>query len=120
MFSYYTYVGTSDIIFPPKDQNVGLSTETSFTCTAVGYPRPNIDWIKNNTTLKNQSSPGAIKFVDPPVHLGNCLISECGIRSTLIIQNVTANDVGVYTCNASNSIGNTIRSAKLTIGNLNV
>ena len=121
IFLYYTYVGAPDIIYPPKDQKVGLSTDTSFTCTAVGSPLPSIDWIKDNHVLKNKSSSGAIKykiFIDPPVYVGNCSTSECGIRSTLVIQNVVADDEGVYTCNASNSIGNAIGSAELKIGNI--
>ena len=118
----HIYVGTPGIRYPPKDQKVDSSAETSFTCTAVGYPHPNIDWIKNNNTfLKNQSSLGTLKykiFIYPPFPLGDCSISECGVRSTLVIQNVSADDVGIYTCNATNSIGTAIASAKLTIGNL--
>ena len=120
-FVCYIYIGTPDIRYPPKDQNVDLSAETSFTCTAVGYPRPNIHWMKNNTfLLKNQDSLGTIKFrIFIYNHsLGNCSISECGIRSTVVIQDVADGDKGIYTCNATNSIGTAIRSAKLTIGNM--
>ena len=118
---YCTYVGAPDIIYPPKDQKVGLSTDTSFTCIAAGVPLPSIHWTKDNHILKNKSSSGAIKnkiFEDPPVYSGNCSTSECVIRSTLVIPNVVADDEGVYACNASNSIGNAVGSAELKIGNI--
>ena len=121
-FVCHIYIGTPSIRYPPKDQKVDLSADTSFTCTAVGYPRPNIDWMNNNNSIiLNQSLLGTIKyriFIYPPVSLGDCSISECGIRSTIVIQDVADGDKGIYTCNATNSIGTAIESAKLTIGNL--
>ena len=119
--SFCICVGTPVIIDPPKDQSIHLSTETSFTCTAVGYVRPKVEWFKNYNILNNQTL-GATKFrrFIYTTKIGDCSTSECGVISTVMISNVTSDDVGIYTCNASNPVGYAIESAQLKIGNLRV
>ena len=118
IYFLYLYVGTPIIVDRPRDQNIGLLSKVSFTCVADGYPRPHIDWIKNNTVLRDQiTSSGRYKIrIYAANTTGNCTISECGVQSTIVIYDVAADDIGDYMCNGSNEVGYAIESAQLTIG----
>ena len=115
----YWYVGTPIIVDHPRDQNVDLLSKVSFMCSADGFPRPHIVWIKNNTILRDKIASSAGRYkrkIYAANTTGNCTISECGVDSTIVINDVTADDLGVYTCKGSNEVGYAIESAQLTNG----
>ena len=115
-------IGTLMITVAPKSQTFVEFSNVSYICTAFGYPRPVIEWLKDDTILKNSSSGvGAVaetnyKLLIINSYLEDCVLSECGLKSTLWIFKTTADDVGKYTCNASNIAGYITRTAQLSIG----
>ena len=114
----FVFVGTPVIADPPKDQSIMALSDTLFTCTATGYPCPNICWIQNNSIVENQDIGTAKykKFIHV-TNIENYLSPMCAVKSTLVISNIIVDDVGNYTCSASNIVGNAITTAQLTIGN---
>ena len=116
----FVSLGTPVIVDAPKNQTIVTSTDTLFTCTATGYPCPNIHWIHNNSNVSNKSI-GAVKYKNfiHVAKLKNDLSPLCTIKSTIVIANVTANDYGDYTCKASNIVGNAVAPAQLGTGNCN-
>ena len=114
----FVSVGTPVIADPPKNQTIVASSDTLFTCAATGYPCPDIRWIQNNSFVENQLI-GTAKY-KKFIHVTEIeifLSPMCAVKSTLVISNVTVDDVGNYTCSASNIVGNAITTAQLAIGN---
>ena len=114
----FVSVGTPVIADPPKDQTIMTLSDTLFTCAATGYPCPNIRWIQNNSIVENQDIGTAKykKFIHV-TNIENYLSPMCAVKSTLVISNIIVDDVGNYTCSASNIVGNAITTAQLAIGN---
>ena len=83
-----------------------------FACAAIGYPRPEIEWLKDDSVLINNTSNIAIHDEQK-----NCESIKCTVYSYLWILNATMNDVGSYTCNATNFAGYDSSTAQLTLGN---
>ena len=93
----------------------------SFECVVLGYPRPTIQWLKNNIVLTNISYEAAdFKLLILSSELGDCMTTECGLSSTLWIFNTTKDDVGQYICKASNVAGSITTAAQLDIPTGNV
>ena len=67
------------------------------TCTATGYPEPDIVWLNNDGSVvdKNRLAIGSAMAGG---------VSNLFNMSVLMI--VGRNDIGIYTCVANNSIGN--------------
>ena len=84
--------------------NITLSEEAekvtegdNITCTATGYPVPDIVWVNNDKSVVNTSR----------------LITDSGmttdidnLSSVSVSMIVTRSDAGMYTCLANNSFGN--------------
>ena len=106
----------------PQNQEIVRYNNVSFVCIAIGYPRPVIEWLKNDTVLTNISTKVShTKLLIINYDLGDCLTTECGLNSTLWIFNATVDDMGNYTCSGSNIAGTDRRTAQLVmaIGNVN-
>ncbi|MGH0127341.1 UNVERIFIED_CONTAM: hypothetical protein FKN15_039371 [Acipenser sinensis] len=95
-------------IAPPKftrtpDDQTGVSGGVaSFICQATGDPRPKIVWNKKGKKVSNQRFE-VIEFDD-------------GSGSVLRIQPLrTPRDEAIYECVASNSVGETSSSTRLTV-----
>ncbi|KAL3079001.1 hypothetical protein niasHS_014783 [Heterodera schachtii] len=86
-----------DILMPPAisresaelNPRLPLGRSLTFFCDVIGKPPPNIRWTKDEKSLKE----------DANVQLGE------GNRS-LLIQNISLSDRGVYRCEATNRVGN--------------
>ena len=67
------------------------------TCTATGYPVPDIVWLNNdgNVVDKNRLIIGSAA----PTGIGNIFLVS-------VSMTIGGSDAGVYTCIAYNSIGN--------------
>ena len=87
MHTLYTCVAaTSRIITQPTDTSAAAPFSAVFTCSVSGYGYQMITWYKQ---------PGII----PHKHNINQEVTKQGVStSTLIIPNVTEEDVGEYKC----------------------
>ena len=75
---------------------VNETNTASFQCEVEGNPEPKVTWLKQNSSLL------ADKRVVPS-------------RSGLIITDVTSQVEGIYTCIATNILGEIDSSAKLSV-----
>ena len=73
----------STIITQPTDTSAAAPFGGVFTCTVVGYGYQNMTWYKQSGTL-------------PYKHKASEVTSDGVTTSTLIIPNVTEEDVGKY------------------------
>ena len=78
-------VSQSNIITQPTDTSAAAPFSGVFTCSVIGYGYQNITWYKKSGTL-------------PHKHKTNEITSGEVTTSTLIIPNVTEEDVGKYYC----------------------
>lgn len=81
----------------PANQTLPLKSEAWLPCRAVGIPTPRVHWHKEGVLVQ----PG-----------GRITMA---INGTLFIDDLRANDSGLYTCIASSESGNTSWSAYLTV-----
>ncbi|XP_039313899.1 protein sax-3 isoform X2 [Solenopsis invicta] len=81
----------------PANQTLPLKSVASLPCRAVGTPTPRVHWHKEGVLVR----PG-----------GRITMA---INGTLFIDDLHANDSGLYTCIASSESGNTSWSAYLTV-----
>ncbi|XP_036406841.1 receptor-type tyrosine-protein phosphatase delta-like isoform X2 [Megalops cyprinoides] len=87
----------------PNDQTGVQGGVASFICQATGDPRPKIVWNKKGKKVSNQRFEVVIEFDD-------------GSGSVLRIQPLrTPRDEAIYECVASNSVGETSASTRLTV-----
>ena len=87
-----------------------LENETSniqFVCQAIGVPVPYIRWYFNGVMVNLSYSS---KYNSSSMYL-----NESIIESILNIMNVESSDVGTYTCEAANIIGDGHTSGVLTV-----
>ncbi|PFX17469.1 Roundabout-like 1 [Stylophora pistillata] len=83
-----------EIIESPKNQSASIGSNATFSCTAKGFPRPTIHWIKDNVSYPLESNPRASVTLHGPTN-----------RSQLFITRVEMEDYGNYQCIANNSVG---------------
>ena len=81
---------------PPTPTVVNETDVASFQCKVRGNPKPQITWLKQNSSL-----PANKRIVQS--------------RGTLIIRDVTPQDGGMYTCQAKNLLAVVTSSAILTV-----
>ena len=83
----------STIITQPTDTSAAAPFSGVFTCSVEGYGFQNITWYKQSGVM-------------PHKHMTNHTTSRGVTSSTLIIPNVTEEDVGKYYCQVwANNIG---------------
>ena len=86
-----------------------LENETNpitFSCQATGEPVPIISWYYNGLM---------INVSDESEYNVSSSMNDIVITSYLTIMNAQSYDVGIYTCEAENFIGNDSSSGVLTI-----
>ena len=86
-----------------------LENETNpvtFSCRATGEPIPSIIWYYNGFM---------INVSDESEYRVSSSMNDIFIASYLTIMNAQSYDVGIYTCEAENFIGNDSSSGVLTI-----
>ena len=104
-----TYSPKADItvyVFPqfvltPEDKTVTGGTSITLACSATGFPMPDISWQKDS----GSDFPAARErrmHVDPDTN-------------TYVIKNVKADDMGVYTCSATNLAGSVTTNTTITV-----
>ena len=110
-FSLHPSYKDAPKIQPIANLNVNQGTDATFQCVVDGEPAPiTVQWYFNNT--------------GPLVNSADYVISEVtttntyntGVTSDLKVNNVQRlSDVGLYTCKASNVIGQNEESGNLTV-----
>ena len=94
-------VARSTVVTQPTDTSAAAPFSGVFTCSVIGYGYQNITWYKQSGTL-------------PHKYMTNEMASSGVTTSTLIIPNVTEEDVGKYYCQMwANNIG--VRSKKANL-----
>lgn len=84
----------------PHNRVVDEGDTVKFTCSVAGNPEPTVLWEKMGRLMK---STGRILLIDrDDVH-------------SLLIQDVTPSDAGLYTVTVSNSVGKVYATAKLDV-----
>ncbi|XP_063816061.1 myosin light chain kinase, smooth muscle-like isoform X2 [Pseudophryne corroboree] len=89
---------------PLKDQSEVAGSSARFHCHIEGFPDPEVLWFFSGSPIQ-ESKRFQIEYEDS----GSC---------TLVIANVSLEDVGVYTCKALNAHGQKECSAKLNVHSL--
>ncbi|KAJ8364584.1 hypothetical protein SKAU_G00134150 [Synaphobranchus kaupii] len=84
-----------------KDQTQPQGATVHLTCHIQGYPDPEVLWLQGEEPVE-ESSCVQIKYEED----GRC---------TLVLSSVGVEDSGVYTCRATNSIGEALCSCKLIV-----
>ena len=76
------------------------------TCTATGYPVPDIVWLNNDGSVVDEDRliPGSIMTTD--------ITNVPGVSVSMIVRR---SDGGVYTCVANNSVGNDTSTIHITV-----
>ena len=80
--------------------SIAEGNSSTITCEAVGYPPPAVTWNRDNGTLSDRVS------ISNSV---STLIGDGNITRVIVnltITNAYREDTGVYTCSASNFVGN--------------
>ena len=91
--------------------NIEISDQTenvTFLCEAVGEPVPDISWYFNGVMINVSDNNSKYMIMSRSLNITTT-------ENTLTVYNVTSSDVGTYTCNASNIIGNVTSSGILTV-----
>ena len=87
-FIYFCVVAPSTIVTQPTDTSAAAPFSAVFTCDVEGYGYQNITWHRHSGTLHHK-------------YMTSQMNSHGVVTSTLIISNVTEEDVGQYYCRVS-------------------
>ena len=80
----------------------------TFLCQAVGEPVPDISWYFNGVMIN--VSDNSSKYM-----IMSRSLNTTTTENTLTVYNVTSSDVGTYSCNATNAVGNDSSSGHLQV-----
>ena len=94
----------SDIAIMPTTQSVNHSDTATFNCTVTSLTHPTITWSTNATT-------------GVTTQLEVLAFSQCSntYTSTLVLNGVTLDSFGGYTCNVTNDGGSNTATATLNV-----
>ena len=90
------------ITTPHTNRAYNITDGDRVTCTATGYPIPDIIWLNSDGSL-----------VDENKLVTNNMITDVGNVSVSMI--IGRSDGGIYTCLANNSIGNDTSTINITV-----
>ena len=74
----------------------------------MGEPVPEISWYFNDVMINVSDNSSKYMIVSRSLNITTT-------ENTLTVYNVTSSDVGTYTCNASNIIGNITSSGIMSV-----
>ena len=81
------YTVSPNIIEPVEGKTLNISEGDNITCRATGYPPPDIVWLDNNGSEVNKT-----------------LVTRSNVSTASSVM-IVRGDSGVYTCLASNLVG---------------
>ncbi|XP_072025136.1 uncharacterized protein [Amphiura filiformis] len=85
----------------PQDNTVTSGQNVKLQCGAKGYPTPKVYWMKDDKRVF--PADREMRFIDMPY------------KDDFFIVSVKRRDEGVYSCVASNNVGQVVAKAKLTV-----
>ena len=91
-----------------KSEVTSHNENVSFLCQAVGEPVPDISWYFSDVIINVSDNSSKYMIMSRSLNITTT-------ENTLTVYNVTSSDVGTYTCNSSNIIGNATSSGILTV-----
>ena len=95
------------VITIPETKHTFNATESNWiTCTAEGYPTPDITWLNNNESEVDKDRLVTSSVMATGV--GN-------ITNKSVTINIRRDDGGVYKCIATNSVGNDTETINFTV-----
>ena len=78
----------------------------SVTCTATGYPVPDIVWLNNDGSVVDKNR----------IKTDSAMATGVGnLYNVSVSMTVGRNDTGVYICIVNNSIGNDAQTINITV-----
>ena len=93
----------------PSDKVANIVDQVMFECTASSVPSPSISWYKDGSLLDSNVS-----------NITTTIVSNRTVTSVLYFSDLRVTDAGLYSCNASDSVGGTdTREFTLTIQSKN-
>ena len=84
----------------PSSQLLSAGQVAQFVCLTQGVPRPQVEWLKDGEEVMGEGEEGRVEILAGRV---------------LVVRNVSTADDGVYSCVASNSLGNTSQEFDLAV-----
>ena len=88
---------TNDVDTVDSNPMLTAGQVLTLTCSAMGTPRPLIDWYNGDSRINSSSR----------VQINKSEIGDSTLVSTLVISSVTVGDAGTYECRAENNAGST-------------
>ena len=110
LFIQMLFLVAPEIILPLADLLENETNDIQYVCQAIGVPVPYIRWYFNGVMVNLSDSS---KYNSSSMYL-----NESIIQSTLNIINTESSDVGTYTCEAGNIIGDGQTSGILTVNGM--
>lgn len=89
----------TEIVASPDDSVAYRGGTVTMSCIAIGTPLPQINWMRNGETLSDATDS---------VSISNRMVTQEGLDfavSLLTVCSVDYDDVGMYSCEATNSAG---------------
>ncbi|XP_016385679.1 myosin light chain kinase, smooth muscle-like [Sinocyclocheilus rhinocerous] len=86
----------------PSDLTVPQGSSAQLSCLITGYPDPEVVWLKDGELLELQEECVKVDYEED----GSC---------TLTLENVSPHHSGLYSCKATNVLGEALCSATLTV-----
>ena len=93
-------------VITASEQEINITEGNVITCTAAGYPVPDIVWLNNDESVVDENRIKTDRAIATGV--GN-------LSSVSVSMTIGRNDAGVYTCVANNAIGNDSSSINITV-----
>ena len=100
------YIAIPIITIPETKQAYNITEGNNITCTATGYPVPDIVWLNINGSVvdENRLVPSSIMTTG----IGN-------VSSMSVSMIVRRGDSGVYSCHTNNFLGNDSSTINITV-----
>ena len=90
------------------DETINEFQNVDFTCKATGEPVPSINWYFDGGMINVSDNSSKYMIVSRSLNITTT-------ENTLTVYNVTSSDVGVYSCIATNLVGNDSNSGHLLV-----
>ena len=107
-FYRFLFAVTPNIPILINNEIRNQSQNVMLLCQAVGEPVPDISWYFNGVMINVSDNSNKYMIMSRSLNITTT-------ENTLTVNNVTSSDVGTYTCNATNLVGNDSTSGHLQV-----
>ena len=95
-----------NITIPEAEETYAITAGGSITCTAIGYPEPDVEWMSNDGSVVDENTLVTKNIVTA---------SSGNLYNVSVSMTISRNDAGNYTCVANNSVGDDIITITVTV-----